>query len=134
MDSRKLVLTETGIVAAGQVVCTAAMMGVFALLHQFDTTVLLGGIVGALVAIGNFFAMAMGAMIAADKAAQEDVKGGKATVRASMVGRLAAMAVILIVFAKSGYCNLIALLVPLVFTRPVLTIYEFFRKSGDQTT
>lgn len=134
MDSRKLVLTETGIVAAGQVVCTAAMMGVFALLHQFDTTVLLGGIVGALVAIGNFFAMAMGAMIAADKAAQEDVKGGKATVRASMVGRLAAMAVILIVFAKSGYCNLIALLVPLVFTRPVLTVYEFFRKSGDQTT
>ncbi len=134
MDSRKLVLTETGIVAAGQVVCTAAMMGVFALLHQFDTTVLLGGIVGALVAIGNFFAMAMGAMIAADKAAQEDVKGGKATVRASMVGRLAAMAVILIVFARSGYCNLIALLVPLVFTRPVLTVYEFFRKSGDQTT
>lgn len=134
MDSRKLVLTETGIVAAGQVVCTAAMMGVFALLHQFDTTVLLGGIVGALVAVGNFFAMAMGAMIAADKAAQEDVKGGKATVRASMVGRLAAMAVILIVFAKSGYCNLIALLVPLVFTRPVLTVYEFFRKSGDQTT
>lgn len=134
MNSRKLVLTETGIVAAGQAVCTAAMMGIFALLRQFDTTVLLGGIVGAAVAIINFFAMAVGAMIAADKAEKDDVKGGKATVRASMFGRLAFMALILIVFAKSGYCNVIALLLPLVFTRPVLTVYEFFRKSGDTNT
>lgn len=134
MDSRKLVLTETGIVAAGQAVCTAAMMGIFALLHQFDTTVVVGGIVGALVAICNFFAMAMGAMIAADKAAQDDVKGGKATIKASMTGRLVAMAVILIVFPKSGYCHLIALLVPMVFTRPVLTLYHFFRKSGEENT
>lgn len=131
MNSRKLVLTETGIVAAGQAVCTAAMMGIFALLRQFDTTVLVGGIVGAAVAIINFFAMAMGAMIAADKAEKDDVKGGKATVRTSMIGRLAFMALVLIVFAKSGYCNVIALLLPLVFTRPVLTVYEFFRKSGD---
>lgn len=134
MNSRKLVLTETGIVAVGQAVCTAAMMGIFALLRQFDTTVLLGGIVGAAVAIINFFAMAVGAMIAADKAEKDNVKGGKATVRTSMIGRLAFMALILIVFAKSGYCNVIALLLPLVFTRPVLTVYEFFRKSGDTNT
>lgn len=131
MNSRKLVLTRTGIVAAGQAICTAAMMGIFALLHQFDTTVLVGGIAGALVAIGNFFAMAMGAMIAADKAEKEDVKGGKATIKASMSGRLVVMAVLLVAFAKSGYCHLIALLVPLLFTRPILTIYEFFRKSGE---
>lgn len=133
MDSRKLVLVETGIIAAGQAVCTAAMIGVFALLHKYDTTVLLGGIIGALVAIGNFFAMAMGAMIAADKAEKDDVKGGKATVRSSMYGRLLAMAAILIVMGKSGYCNVIALLVPLVFTRPILTVYEFFRKSGEKS-
>lgn len=134
MNSRKLVLVETGIVAAGQAICTAAMIGVFALLHQYDRTVLLGGIVGALVAIGNFFAMAMGAMIAADRAAQDNVKGGKATIKASMTGRLIAMAVLLIVFAKSGYCNVIALVVPMVFTRPVLTLYHFFRKPGEQNT
>lgn len=134
MDSRKLVLTETGIVAAGQAVCTAAMMGIFALLHQFDTTVVVGGIVGALVATCNFFAMAMGAMIAADKAEKNDVNGGKATIKSSMFGRLLAMAVILVVMGKSGYCNIIALLVPLVFTRPILTVYEFFRKPGEENT
>lgn len=131
MDSRKIVLVETGIVAAGEAVCTAAMMGVFALLNAFDNTVLIGGIVGALVAIGNFFAMAMGAMIAADQAAKQNIKGGKATIKSSMFGRLLAMAVILVVMGKSGYCNIIALLVPLVFVRPVLSVYEFFRKPGE---
>lgn len=131
MDSRKIVLVETGIVAAGEAVCTAAMMGVFALLNAFDNTVLIGGIVGALVAIGNFFAMAMGAMIAADQAAKQNIKGGKATIRSSMFGRLLAMAVILVVMGKSGYCNIIALLIPLVFTRPILSVYEFFRKPGE---
>lgn len=133
MNSRKLVLVETGIVAAGQAVCTAAMIGAFALLHKFDSTVLLGGIIGALVAIGNFFVMAMCAMIAADKAEKNDVKGGKATIKASMTGRLLAMAVILVIFIKSGYCHALALLIPLIFTRPILTVYEFFRKSGEKS-
>ena len=58
MDSRKLVLHETAIVAIGQVICTAAMIGVFALLGKFDLTVLWGGILGAVLAIANFFFMA----------------------------------------------------------------------------
>ncbi len=132
MNSRKLVLVETGIVAVGQVICTGLMIGAFALLHHFDRTVLLGGIIGALVSIGNFFVMAMSAMIAADKAINQDVKGGKATIKSSMAGRLLAMAVILIVFAKSGYCNVLAMVIPLVFTRPILTVSEFFRKSGEK--
>lgn len=132
MNSRKLVLVETGIVAIGQIVCTGLMFGAFALLHSFDTTVLLGGIIGALVSIGNFFVMAMSAMIAADKAINQDVKGGKATVKSSMAGRLLAMAIILVVCAKSGYFNTLALVIPLVFTRPILTVSEFFRKSGEK--
>ena len=45
---------------------------------------------------------------------------------------LPALAVVLFAAAKSGYCNVFALVIPLVFVRPVLTIGEFFRKSGDQ--
>ena len=131
MDSRKLVLVKTGIVAAGQVICTAAMMGAFALLHKFDGTVLLGGIVGALVAIGNFFAMAITAMMAADKAIKQDVKAGKNAVKTSMYARMVAMGVILFVCAKSGYCNVLSLVIPLVFTRPILSVWEFFRKAGE---
>lgn len=131
MNSRKLVLVQTGVVAAGQVICTAAMIGAFALLHKFDSTVLLGGIVGVLVAIGNFFAMAMTAMLAADRAVKQDVKGGQALMRSSMIGRLVALAAILVIFGKSGCCNILALIIPQVFTRPILSVWEFFRKAGE---
>lgn len=131
MDSRKFVLKQTAIVAVGQVVCIGAMLGIFALLGRFDRPVLLGGIVGGILAILNFFFMAMGAMVAADKAEAQDVKGGNAVMRLSYIGRMAVLAVVLFAFAYSGICNVISLVVPLAFTRPVLTVTEFFRKPGE---
>lgn len=130
MDSRKLVLKQTAVIALGQVICVGAMIGIFALLGQFDMAVLWGGIVGGALAILNFFVMSVGAMIAADKAVAQDVKGGKATVQMSMLLRLVVIAVVLIAFAKSGICNVLAMVLPLAFTRPVLTITEFFGKAG----
>ena len=73
MDTRKYVLQETALVAVGQAVCVAAIIGIFALLGNFDRTVLLGGIVGGVAATVNFFFMAMGAMVAADKAEAQNV-------------------------------------------------------------
>ena len=132
MDSRKHVLQETLRVAIGEAVCVAAMIGVFALLGYFSREVVLGGIIGGLVAVGNFFFMAVGVTLAADRAESQDVRGGKAMVSSSYTIRLIVMAVVLFAAAKSGYCNVFALVIPLVFVRPVLTIGEFFRKSGDQ--
>lgn len=134
MDSRKYVLKQTAIIALGQALCVGAMVGVFALLGEFDTTVLWGGIVGGVLAVLNFLFMAVGAMVAADKAAQQDVKGGQATVRTSMILRLALLAVVLIAFAKSGICNVLAIVLPLVFTRPILMFAEFFGKAGGKKT
>lgn len=133
MDSRKYVLKETAIVAAGQLVCIAAMFGIFALLHAFDRTVLLGGALGGLVAVLNFLFMAIGATLAADKAEAQNVKGGKALLQSSFFLRYLLMILVLFAGAKSGYCNVVALVVPLLFTRPILTLGEFFRKSGDNT-
>lgn len=131
MDSRKYVLKETLIVAVGEILCVAAMLGVFALLGKFDRTVLLGGVLGGAVSVSNFFFMAVGATLAADKAEKQDVKGGKAMINSSYLLRLAVMAVVFFAAAKSGYCNVFALVIPLVFIRPVLMISEFFRKSGE---
>ena len=131
MDSRKFVLKETGIVAIGTAIGSFVMLGVFALLSMFDLSVLLGGIIGCIVAILNFFFMAIVADLAADKAEQQDVKGGKAMIQRSMLLRTAAMFIIFFALAKSGVCNVIALVVPLVFVRPTITIAEFFRKKGD---
>ena len=130
MDSRKLVIKQTITIAVGQAVCVAAMIGIFALLGQFNTSVLLGGVVGGVLAVLNFLTMAISAMIAADKAMEQDVKGGQATVRMSMILRLAVIAIVLIAFAKSGLCNVLAMVLPLAFTRPVLMFTEFFGKAG----
>ena len=134
MDSRKFVITETAIIFAGELICSAAMVGIFALLGKYDSTVLFGAVVGALAATLNFFFMALIASMAADKAQKQDVKGGQAMVQSSYFLRMVLLFVVLFAFAKSGLCNVIAMVVPLVFVRPILTIVEFFRKSGETNT
>lgn len=131
MDSRKFVITETLTVLVGELLCSAAMVGVFALLGSYDTTVLIGAIVGAVAATANFLFMAIGASIAADKATDHNVKGGQATIQTSYLVRMVVLFLVLFAFAKSGLCNAIALVVPLIFVRPILTLAEFFRKSGE---
>ena len=106
------------------------MMLVFALLGRFDLSVLWGSLAGAVLSIGNFFFMAVGASLAADKAENQDVKGGSLLVRNSYMVRLLILLIVLIACAKSGVFNLIALVIPLLFVRPTLTVAEFFRKKG----
>lgn len=129
MDSRKLVFKETAIVLMGQAICVGIMLGVFALLGKFNIAVLLGGVFGATLAAANFFFMAITASLAADKAMDQDIEGGRKLMKASYPVRILILAVILIALAKSGICNVVALVLPLVFVRPILTIAEFFRKK-----
>lgn len=131
MDSRKIVYRETAVIAVGVAVCTAVMLAVYALLGRFDTGVLLGGLVGTVLSIGNFFFMAVSTSLAADKAEAQDVQAGQLLVRNSYMIRLAVLFIILFACAKSGKFNLLALVLPLVFVRPSLTVAEFFRKKGN---
>ena len=132
MDSRKIAIRETLVILTGEAICTGVMFGVFALLGRFDRTVLIGGAVGALLTTANFFFMAVGAMMAADKATEQNANGGKATVKTSYLVRMVVLAVLLFAFAKSGLCNVVALVLPLAFVRPTITVAEFFRKSGEK--
>ncbi len=131
MDPRKVVFRETAIIAIGELICTGIMLGLFALLKVWNAGVWLGAAIGSLVAVANFFFMAISTSLAADRAAEGNVKGGQGLLSASFFLRYGVMFAVLFVAAKSGYCNVIALVVPLVFVRPVLTVGEFFRKKGD---
>lgn len=128
MDSRKIALHETAIVAAGVTICAAAMVGVFALLGLYRPDVLLGAAAGSLLAVGNFFAMAVIATLAADRAEAQDVEGGKKMLQASYPIRMLCLMAALVICAKSGYFNVVALVLPLAFVRPTITLAEFFRK------
>ena len=62
---------------------------------------------------------------------QQDVKGGKGLVKSSYAIRTIVMFVVLILCAKSGHCNVISLVVPLLLVQPTLLIAEFFRKKEE---
>lgn len=130
MTSHKIVFKETAVIAAGQAICTAIMTGVFALLGKFDLSVLLGGIVGTLIAVANFFFMSLFADIAADKAEAQDVAGGQKLIQLSYMGRMLGLFLVLVLCAKSDIFNLLALVLPLAFNRPILTVSELFKKKG----
>lgn len=132
MDPRKFIIKETALLALGEAVCVAAMIGIFAILGYFDYKVILGGAIGLVIAVGNFFFMAIASDMAAEKALEQDVKGGKAAVKASYTLRLVVMGVLLFVFAKSGHCNVLAMVCPLFFVFPIITVIEFFRKAGGK--
>ncbi len=131
MDSRKLVFQETGIVLLGELIGTAFMCGIFALLGKFNLPVLYGGLIGLLLATGNFFFMAISTCIATEKAQAQDVKGGQLMIRSSYMLRIVILFVILFACGKSGLFNVFSLVLPLLFVRPTLTLAEFFRKPGE---
>ena len=131
MNSRRFIITESALVLLGVSLCSAAMVGIFALLGKLSSAVLLGALVGTITATLKFFFMAVIVMMAADKAEKQNVKGGEALIRGSYPVRMAVLFLVLFAFARSGLCNPIALVLPLVFVRPTITITEFFRKSGE---
>lgn len=130
MDSRKIVFKETAIVAVGELICCAAMVGVFAALGKFEMNVLWGAIAGALVMTANYFFMAVTVSLATDRARNGEVAQAKRMVQLSSIVRLVLMGLALVLGIVLG-ANAVAILLPLLFVRPVLLLAEFFRKKGD---
>ena len=130
MDNRKYVLSQALIVLIGELALSALMVGIFAILGYWDFSVVLGAVAGAVIATLNHLVLVLGVMAAASKAEKQDVKGGQMLVQMSYMGRLIGLFLVLVLCAKSGIFNLIALVIPLVFTRPVLTIAEYVNTKG----
>ena len=131
-QSRKEVLKQTGTIAIGQAVGTVIMIGVFLLLKKFNITVVWCALLGNILAIGNFFVMAVIATLAADKARNQDVEGGQKLMKGSYPIRLLVLAGVLALCAWKGkeIFNILALALPLTFVHFTAMILGFFRKKG----
>jgi len=68
--------------------------------------------------------------LAADRAENGNPKGAQTMIQLSGIVRLIVMGIALVVAIKLG-ANVIALVLPLAFVRPILLLAEFFRKKGD---
>lgn len=130
MDSRKIVIKETGIVAAGELLLSAAMVGVFAALGYFEMRVLWGALAGTLVIVANYFFMAITVSVASERAAGGDAKAAQNMIQLSSAVRLLLVGGAVFLAIKLG-CNVLATLLPLAFIRPILMVTGFFRKKGD---
>ena len=130
MDSRKIVLRETAFMAIGELMLSAIMVGIFAALGKFNLAVLLSALGGSLVMTGNHFFMAITVNLAIDRAEQGNVKQAQKMIQLSSTLRLLVMGGLLFLGIRLGG-NVLALVLPLAFSRPILMLAEFFRKKGD---
>lgn len=130
MDSRKIVFKETAIIAIGEVICSAATVGVFAALGRFQMNVLWGSLTGCGIILANYFLMAVFVSLATDRAAAGNAAGAKKMIQLSSLLRLVMMGVLLFAGFKLGF-NAISLALPLLLLRPIMLVAEFFRKKGD---
>ena len=59
-ENKNPIIVETLRILLGMVICLVLMLGVYFLIGKYQTKVLIGGILGTLIAVGNFFFMAIG--------------------------------------------------------------------------
>ena len=130
MDTRKVVLNQTLAVAVGVLICTGAMVGVFAALGKFNLSVLCGALVGWLVITLNHLFLGITVMNAADRAEKGEAKAAQNAVALSSTVRLVCMGGAVVLAIVLG-ANAVAAALPLLFARPVLMVTEFFGKKGD---
>ena len=130
MDSRKTVLKDTAFVSLGILLCSGLMMAVFAAIGRFSVNVLLSALAGSVIIILNYFFMAVTVSLAADRAEAGEVSKAKSMVQISSAVRLVCMGILLYAGIRLG-ANVPALVIPLVFLRPVLMLAEFFGKKVD---
>ena len=74
MKNKNPVIVETLRILLGMAICLGLMLGVYALIGKFSLAVLFGGIVGTVVAVGNFFFMAIGLCNLADDATEARIR------------------------------------------------------------
>lgn len=130
MDSRKIVFKETAVIAIGELVLSAIMVCLFAALGYFRMNVLWSALGGSCIMTLNYFFMAVTVSVAAERASQGEVEQAQKMVQLSSVVRLFVMGVLLFAGIQLGG-NVIALVLPLAFARPILMLAQFFRKKGD---
>ena len=125
----KVILRETAYVSLWVLILSALTQAVFLTVKAWELSVLLGNLYSATVAILNFFLMGL----AVQRAAAQEEKEARQTIRASHAGRT----FLLFVFAAIGvlipFFHNVTVLLPLFFPRFAITIRPLLdkRKKGD---
>ena len=125
----RTVLRETVYVAAGTVILSIVLNAVYLIIGKWNLTVLLGNILGAIIAVLNFFLMALTVQSSIGK----DEKAIKTRVQFSLLFRLLFMfGVAVIAHFLPKVFDLIPLLITYFFPRIVIMCRGFIKLPGDE--
>lgn len=131
MQKHQDILQQVGRMALATAGCSAIMLAIYAVVGRFTTAVLLGGLLGTVIAVGNFLALSITVSNALDRAAAGDnsVKA-RMSIQSSSVVRTAILAVIYVFLFRAKVCDPLAALLPLLFAQAAIKLIEFFRKDS----
>lgn len=131
MQKHQDILQQVGRMALATAGCSAIMLAIYAVVGRFTTAVLLGGLLGTVIAVGNFLALSITVSNALDRAAAGDnsVKA-RMSIQSSSVVRTAILAVIYVLLFRAEVCDPLAALLPLLFAQAAIKLIEFFRKDS----
>ncbi len=134
MKARKRLYKEVLPVALGETLVLALMLAVYALIGRFSVKVLVGGAAGAVLAGLNYALLALSVDRATEKvsggADEKDVARAGSAMRMGYIGRMALIFIALCVLAKTGACDPIAAVIPLVLMQPVILLSQRFAAGG----
>lgn len=120
-----VVMKETRFIAVIVLLGSLLMQAVFLIIGKWDYTVLLGNLLGAALAVGNFFLMGLTVQKCMDLQPDE----AKKKMKLSQQGRLLMMLVVCVIGAALPWFHTIALLVPQFFPRMGVTIRGLTMKN-----
>lgn len=119
------VLRETKFIATVTVILSMLLQAVFLIASFWSIGVILGNLLGAAAAVGNFFLMGL----FVQKAVAQDEKDSKATVKASQSIRTLMLFAVAVVGALVPCFNVFAVIIPLFFPRIAIAFRPFLDKK-----
>ena len=126
----KAVIDTTRYIAVVTLILSVLMHAVFLIAGRWDLTVLWGSLLGAAVAVLNFFLRGL----TIQKAVTKEEKEAKDTIRLSYTLRTALMVVTGVLGATVPFLHILATLIPLLFPRVAVFFFPLTqKKEGDHS-
>ena len=121
------VLKETKYIAAWTLVFGILMQAVFLILDKWSYTVLLGGLLGFFISVGNFFLLGL----TVQKAVTKDEKDAKTLMKLSQTYRSLGVLVLVGLGIILDCFDTVAVIIPIFFPRLAIALRPIFDKKTD---
>lgn len=119
------VLKETAYIALFTLIFSVLMQSVFLIIGKWSYTILLGNILGAAAAVGNFLIMGITVQSALDK----EEKDAKSLMKLSQMLRMLMLFAVALIGYLVPVFNLLAVVLPFIFPRIAIAMRPLFEKK-----